>query len=171
MVCVCLLLQYKAFVGKDVPVGLVGEAPDTCPSASHWGLGERERDYNASGSVKTVIVKENELHVAQVSALRNHVRFSLMPAEPDWKVPHTSTTCCSASPIHLDLDPRSSTEDLTASANPNLNGIDPARAKWSERYPVKPVSGASRWQSVSACIPSMLCATLHASMRSCSLWD
>ncbi|KAL3138459.1 PSII 6.1 kDa protein, variant 2 [Trebouxia sp. C0010 RCD-2024] len=63
--------------------------------------------------------------------LRNHVRFSPMPAEPDWKVPHTSTNSRSTSPINLDLEPRSSSEDLIANAHPNLNGIDPARAKWS----------------------------------------
>ncbi|KAL3134904.1 hypothetical protein ABBQ32_007870 [Trebouxia sp. C0010 RCD-2024] len=72
-----------------------------------------------------------------------------MPAEPDWKVPHTSTTCRSASPTHLDLDPSSSTEDLTASANPNLNGIDPARAKWSER-PMELVQHLLQFQQQSA---------------------
>lgn len=69
--------------------------------------------------------------VCRSEPLRNHVRFSPMPAEPDWKVPHTSTNSRSTSPINLDLEPRSSSEDLIANAHPNLNGIDPARAKWS----------------------------------------
>lgn len=63
--------------------------------------------------------------------LRNHVRFSPMPSEQDWRAPHTSTNSRPGSPIQVDLDPRSSSEDLIANANPNLNGIDPARAKWS----------------------------------------
>ncbi|KAL3143125.1 PSII 6.1 kDa protein [Trebouxia sp. C0009 RCD-2024] len=73
-------------------------------------------------------------HAPMSEPLRNHhVRFSPMPAEPEWKVPHTSTNSRSTSPIHLDLEPRSSSEDLIANANPNLNGIDPARAKWSQK--------------------------------------
>lgn len=66
--------------------------------------------------------------------MRNHVRFSPMPAEPsNWRSPQTSPSPRSSSPMPLDLDPRVSSEDLINNAHPNLNGIDPARARWSQK--------------------------------------
>lgn len=66
--------------------------------------------------------------------MRNHVRFSPMPAEPsNWRLPNTSPSSRSSLPMPLDLDPRPSSEDLINNANPNLNGIDPARARWSQK--------------------------------------
>lgn len=65
--------------------------------------------------------------------LRNHVRFSPMPSEHDWRAPATSASPRSSSPVRIDLDPSSSNGDLVDNANPNLNGVDPARAKWAQK--------------------------------------
>ena len=74
--------------------------------------------------------------------LRNHVRFSPMPTDPsDWRAPHTSPSPRSSSPMHLEMNTRPSSDDLIDNANPNLNGIDPARAKWAQKG-AKPQPGA-----------------------------
>lgn len=72
--------------------------------------------------------------------LRNHVRFSSMSDEHDWRAPHTSPSPRSSSPMPLDLDPSSSSGDLIANANPNLNGVDPARARWAQKGAGAPAS-------------------------------
>ena len=35
--------------------------------------------------------------------------------------------------MHLEMNTRPSSCDLIDNANPNLNGIDPARAKWAQK--------------------------------------
>ena len=43
--------------------------------------------------------------------------------------------------MHLEMNTRPSSDDLIDNANPNLNGIDPARAKWAQKG-AKPQPGA-----------------------------
>lgn len=81
--------------------------------------------------------------------LRNHVRFSPMPTDPaDWRAPHTSPSPRSSSPMHMELNTRPSSDDLIDNANPNLNGIDPARAKWAQ----KGTESQSCFISVASCV-------------------
>ena len=65
--------------------------------------------------------------------MRNHVRFSPIPSDNDWKLPETSTSPRSSSPLQVDLDPRPSSGELIPNANPSLNGVPAARAQWAQK--------------------------------------
>ena len=81
--------------------------------------------------------------------LRNHVRFSPMPTDPsDWRAPHTSPSPRSSSPMHMELNTRPSSDDLIDNAHPNLNGIDPSRAKWAQ----KGTGSQSCFISIATCV-------------------
>ena len=73
------------------------------------------------------------IRFGRAEPLRNHVRFSPMPSEHDWRTPATSASPRSSSPVRIELDPSSSNGDLLDNANPNLSGVDPARAKWAQK--------------------------------------
>lgn len=72
--------------------------------------------------------------VRRVDPLRNHVRFSPIPSDHDWKSPEPYPSPGSSSPLRLDLDrDHPGSGELIPNANPNLNGVAPARAKWAQK--------------------------------------
>lgn len=74
------------------------------------------------------------LCVNRVDPLRNHVRFSPIPSDHDWKSPEPYPSPGSSSPLRLDLDrDHPGSGELIPNANPNLNGVAPARAKWAQK--------------------------------------
>ena len=72
--------------------------------------------------------------LARAEPSRNHVRFSPIPSDHDWRSPGGGSSPRSPSPLRLDMDrdPPSS-GDLIHNAHPNLNGGDPARAAWAQK--------------------------------------
>ncbi|KAL0038779.1 hypothetical protein WJX79_007340 [Trebouxia sp. C0005] len=69
----------------------------------------------------------NYLSDTRVDPLRNHVRFSPIPSDHDWRSPEVTSSPAASPPVHLDLerDPPSSGELI-----PN---VDPARARWAQK--------------------------------------
>ncbi|KAL0051109.1 hypothetical protein WJX82_002198 [Trebouxia sp. C0006] len=68
----------------------------------------------------------NYLNDTRVDLPRNHVRFSPIPSDHDWRSPEVSSSPAETPPVQLDLDPQPSSGEL-------IPNVDPSRARWAQK--------------------------------------
>ncbi|KAL0030645.1 hypothetical protein WJX77_000555 [Trebouxia sp. C0004] len=69
----------------------------------------------------------NYLNDTRVDPLRNHVRFSPIPSDHDWRSPEVSSSPAASPPVQLDL------ESDHPSSGELIPNVDPARARWAQK--------------------------------------
>lgn len=69
----------------------------------------------------------NYLNDTRVDPLRNHVRFSPIPSDHDWRSPEVSSSPAASPPVQLDL------ERDHPSSGELIPNVDPARARWAQK--------------------------------------